>query len=819
MAVRTVAVNLIANVAPYIGGMRQAQAATAATAASAGRLQAGTAAAGTAMAGASTQAGRLTGGVKQAGQSMAGVAAQAGLMRGGLLNPITAVGAAAVGATKAAIDWESAWTGVEKTVDGSASQMERLEGDLRDMTGELPASHAEIAGVAEAAGQLGIKVDDVSEFTRTMIDLGESTNLSAEQAAVSLARFSNIMGTAREDTRRLGSTLVELGNNSATTESEILELSTRMAAAGEIIGLTEADVMALAAAVTSVGVPAEAAGTALSKTFTTMHDAVLDGQEELEIFAEVAGTTAEEFAARFREDPADAIVMFIEGLGRMNEAGQSTSQIFEDLSLNDERLKRALLSTAEAGDLLTEALGLASDEWEENTALAEEAANRYDDVAASMETSWNRIKDVAIDAGDRMAPVIAGIARGTADLLEIGTADLGSRSGWQQIGDVMRSWGVPEGLLISDEPEEQAKRAVRRTKELGDEAEGAERKVRGLGDASEDADPKVVGLGEAAEFAAGTHEDAAEHLQSYIDAIVAVHDPTLQMQAAEQNLAEAQQHLNELQDDGVTSGSEYEQALWDVFAAQTGLDQAALDFSREGGAETIATLKELAEKGILADEDVEFLIGRIEEFEEKGDSAAKDYEADLDLEGFDNAMSELDGVERRAIEATRQRTLRVNARVFGVHSAERALQHLARARTATIYSQAVTVRGGAQVTHSGGEVMPSGKIRKFHAGGMAGDVGSVPSLRSDEVPAILQTGEVVFSREQRSLLERALSPVMGRAIPGPSFHSGGAVGGGGAVEFRHTFEARGGSANALVDQLNYHLRQGDLNIRTEAVQQ
>src|SRR5690606_4011814 len=73
---------------------------------------------------------------------------------------------------KAAIDWESAWTGVLKTVEGSDAQLADLNQGLRDMAGILPATHDEIAGVAEAAGQLGIQTANVEDFTRTMIDLG-----------------------------------------------------------------------------------------------------------------------------------------------------------------------------------------------------------------------------------------------------------------------------------------------------------------------------------------------------------------------------------------------------------------------------------------------------------------------------------------------------------------------------------------------------------------------------------------------------------------------------------------------------------------------
>ena len=318
---------------------------------------------------------------------------------------------------KAAIDWESAWAGVTKTVDGSAAELAELESGLRDMSKVLPASHAEIAGVAEAAGQLGIKVGDVESFTKVMIDLGETTNLTAQDAATSLARISNIMGTASSDVERMGSTIVELGNNSATTEAEIVEFSTRLAAAGKIAGLSEADVFAFGSTLTSVGVGAEAGGTALSKVFMSIRDAVLDGGDNLETFARVAGKTTQEFAAAFRDDPAMAIESFITGLGRMNTAGESTTSVFEDLKLTDQRLMRALLSTAGAGTLLAEQIEMANGAWEDNNALQTEAEKRYATTAAKLEMAKNQVVDLAIDVGGLLLPALTGAADAASTMI------------------------------------------------------------------------------------------------------------------------------------------------------------------------------------------------------------------------------------------------------------------------------------------------------------------------------------------------------------------------------------------------------------------
>lgn len=319
---------------------------------------------------------------------------------------------------KAAIDWESAWTGVTKTVDGTDAQMASLQAGLRGMAKELPASATEIAGVAEAAGQLGVKVGDIQGFTRTMIDLGESTNLTAQDAATQIAQISNVTGLlGREGAKgveRFGSALVDLGNNSASTEADILAMASRIAGAGAIIGLSEADILGYAAALTSVGINAEAGGTAISRVFTDMAKAVAQGGDELKGFADVAGVSAAEFARSFEADPARAMQQFIAGLGRIRDAGGDVFTTLDNLGLADVRVSQALLKMAGAGDLLTESLDRSGSAWGQNTALQEEAAKRYATTASQLKIARNNVQDAAISIGQVFLPALASAAGGVS---------------------------------------------------------------------------------------------------------------------------------------------------------------------------------------------------------------------------------------------------------------------------------------------------------------------------------------------------------------------------------------------------------------------
>jgi len=319
---------------------------------------------------------------------------------------------------KAAMDWESAWAGVAKTNDGTAQQMRELEQGLRDMTGVLPASHQEIAAVAEAAGQLGVGIEDVQGFTKVMIDLGESTNLSSEEAASALAKFSNIMGTNLQDADRLGSTIVGLGNNFATTEQDIVNMSMRLAGAGKQMGMSEGDVMGLATAMSSVGIEAEAGGTAMTTVMKKIDGAVRNGGDALQGWADAAGVSAQEFAAAWESDPAMALDTLVTGLSEAGASGEDMNQILTDLGVKGIRESDTLIRLAGAAGLVGEAVELGNQEWEKNTALVEEASKRYETAESRIAIAWNRIKDAAITAGGAILPAIAGLADGAADLVD-----------------------------------------------------------------------------------------------------------------------------------------------------------------------------------------------------------------------------------------------------------------------------------------------------------------------------------------------------------------------------------------------------------------
>lgn len=307
---------------------------------------------------------------------------------------------------QASMDFESAMTGVAKTTDLTDDEMASMSDAIKEMSTEIPATTDEIAAIAEAAGQLGIHKESLLDFTEIMAMLGTATNMTADEAATSLSRLANITGMSQDDFDRLGATIVDLGNNLATTEKEIVDMSLRIAGAGAQVNMTEAEIMAFSGALSSVGIEADAGGSAFSTLISNMSLAVQQGGEGLEQFADVAGVSAAQFAEAFEQDAAGAIIQFIQGLGSMESEGRSAIAVLDDMGLSNIRMRDALLRAAGASDVFTSALQIGSNAWDKNTALVNEATKRYATTQSQLTMMQNAYKNLKVAIGDAYTPAL-----------------------------------------------------------------------------------------------------------------------------------------------------------------------------------------------------------------------------------------------------------------------------------------------------------------------------------------------------------------------------------------------------------------------------
>ena len=335
----------------------------------------------------------------------------------GIVQGVKEIGDVFVSTIEDAVAFESAITGVYKTVDGTSEQLRQIRDETKEMALVIPSTTDEIAEVEEAAGQLGIATENVTEFTGVMINLGNSTNLAAEEGASSLAKFANITGMSADKYENLGSTVVALGNNLATTEADIVAMSTRMASAAALAGFTESQILALSGSLSSVGVEADAGGSAMSTLISKIQLAVETGNEQLEYFASVSGHSVDEFRQKWGTDAVGALYDFIAGLNDIERNGKSATAILDEMGITEIRLSNAVKALANNHDGLKTSLDIANTAWEENTALATEANTRYSTLESKLKMTKNAQTNLSTSIGEVFAPTVSSAAEACGDFL------------------------------------------------------------------------------------------------------------------------------------------------------------------------------------------------------------------------------------------------------------------------------------------------------------------------------------------------------------------------------------------------------------------
>lgn len=341
------------------------------------------------------------------------------LIASGLKRSLEEVTEALKACVDASVTFESGMAGVKRTVGGSDQYLHALGESFKEMSTTMPTTTEELTKIAETAGQLGIKQKDVEQFTTVMAKLATTTDLTAENAATMLAQFANITGIT--DYERLGSVVAELGDATATTASKVVDMSQGMAAAANLAGMSEKNILAISAAVGSLGIEAQAGSTAMSTLISTLYKATETGGEKLDAFAKVANMSGEEFKRAWQDDAVTALDAFIKGLNDTERNGQSAIMMLNDLGITNVRQTKAILGLASSGDLLTNTIAQANKAWDENTALGNKAAIMYGTTEAKITMYKNAVDNLKIAVGDQLTPALGELAETGTDTVQWAT--------------------------------------------------------------------------------------------------------------------------------------------------------------------------------------------------------------------------------------------------------------------------------------------------------------------------------------------------------------------------------------------------------------
>nr|DAU20942.1 MAG TPA: minor tail protein [Caudoviricetes sp.] len=310
--------------------------------------------------------------------------------------PLVAIGAYA---GKTAIQFDTAMANVRKTTNMSSEQIEKLARSAQNLSTKQPVTAETLLNIEALGAQLGVAHDKLESFAEVTSGLDIATNMNFETAGKEMAQFANITGMSQAQFKNYGSTIVDLGNHLATTESDISNMALRLAGAGTAAKFSQADILGMSGAMSSLGIRAEAGGSAMTRIIQDISKNVAKSSDTVEEYARVAGMSADQFADAWRNRPMEAMEALVEGLKRTSDSGEDMNVTLEKLGINNIRNSDTMRRLANAGDLLRNSVDRANTAWEQNTALQNEVDQRNESLASRLQVLKNKVDAIAISIG------------------------------------------------------------------------------------------------------------------------------------------------------------------------------------------------------------------------------------------------------------------------------------------------------------------------------------------------------------------------------------------------------------------------------------
>ena len=321
----------------------------------------------------------------------------------------TALLAASGYALKVGADFESAFTSVERTSDGSARQIEAIREGLVELSTQIPLTFQDLSKIASLGNQLGIASEDILGFTETIARFAAVAGLSVDQVADSFGKISNLTGLDPSQFENLGSAIAYVARTSAATEATILSTSKEIAAIADGAGFSAEAVVGLAGALSSLSIPPERARGALSIYFSTLNKAVAEGGAGLDQFATIVGVTREQLTAMVNNGQGQQVFQrFISGISELDNVAKTTA--LDDLGLSAVRVDQTFQALSANTDLVSKSFDGSSDAMADGTELAAQYAKVVDDLNSQWMIFVNSVNAL-------IAALSGGAVSGVADLL------------------------------------------------------------------------------------------------------------------------------------------------------------------------------------------------------------------------------------------------------------------------------------------------------------------------------------------------------------------------------------------------------------------
>lgn len=312
-----------------------------------------------------------------------------------------------VGATKAAMEFESEMAEIRKVVDfDTPEQFKQMGQDILDLSTKMPMAASGIAKIVAAGGQAGIAKEDLLEFAQDAVKMGVAFDLTADQAGDMMAKWRSAFDLNQDGVVALADKINYLGNTTAASAPLISDVVTRIGPLGEIGGVASGEIAALGATMIQTGTKSDVAATGIKNLILGMSIGEKATKSQAAAFQQL-GFDAADMAKRMQTDAKGAILdVFhaIQALPKDQQAG-----VLKDL-FGEESIG-AISPLLSKLNLLEDNFNKVSDATKYGGSVDAEYAARCETTANQMYLFKNSMTAVAIEIGSALLPAINSILR------------------------------------------------------------------------------------------------------------------------------------------------------------------------------------------------------------------------------------------------------------------------------------------------------------------------------------------------------------------------------------------------------------------------
>lgn len=322
---------------------------------------------------------------------------------------------------------------VSKTTGIAGAELTRLGDSIIGLSRQLQVVGTDkLLEYATVAGQLGVKgTQNILAFTEALAKLETASDITGEEGGANIARMLTLVDGGVQNVKAFGDEIVNLGNNFAATEAEILENATQIAQNVGIYKIGRQEVLAFATATKSVGIEAELVGSTFGRTLGQFEKIIRTGKGLADLL-KIVGGNEKDLAQRFKTDAAGVFVDYIRGLNNIDKAGGSVNAALAKTGIVAIRDQRVISSLATNGfDVLTDAINKSTDAVGALDAEFVNKAGSLESQIGRIKIAWNNLV-LDIENGEGvLGQAVVRFADGLATILDR-IAKLANPTGWNE---------------------------------------------------------------------------------------------------------------------------------------------------------------------------------------------------------------------------------------------------------------------------------------------------------------------------------------------------------------------------------------------------